>query len=94
MREAPVRAVRQALITEIEFQVQALKQARVELDAWKKLAARPGLPVVYDTNMLNHWRQPGDIRWRDVFKAAGQNVPHTRLVIPLRVIEAYSRTLN
>lgn len=91
MREPADLAVRHALITEIESQVQALKQARVELDAWKELAARPGLPVVYDTNMLNHWRQPGDIRWRDVFKAAGENVPQTRLVIPLRVIDELDR---
>jgi hypothetical protein len=91
MRTTGHRAVRDALITEILFQVQALEQARVELETLKKLAARPGLPVVYDTNMLNHWRQPDNILWRDVFRAAGQNVPHTRLIIPLRVIDELDR---
>jgi hypothetical protein len=91
MRAPALRAERQALITEVAAQVQALKETRVELEAWKRLAARPGLPVVYDTNMLNHWRQPDNIRWREVFKAAGEDVRHTRLVIPLRVIDELDR---
>lgn len=81
------RALNQAFSTEIENQVKALEQARTELEDLKKLVARPGLPVVYDTNMLNHWQQPGDIRWRDVFKAQDEKVPLTRLVVPLRVID-------
>ncbi|MFG2552900.1 PIN domain-containing protein [Streptomyces sp. NPDC048581] len=86
MRRA-LRAENQALVTEIENQVKALEQARNELEALKQLASRPGLPVVYDTNMLNHWSQPGDIRWRDVLKAQGETAPLTRLVVPLRVID-------
>ncbi|MFD3926879.1 PIN domain-containing protein [Streptomyces sp. NPDC058614] len=86
MRRA-LRAENHALATEIENQVKFLEQARIELEALKMLAARPGLPVVYDTNMLNHWQQPGDVLWRDVFKAQGEAVPVTRLVIPLRVID-------
>ncbi|WP_329317982.1 PIN domain-containing protein [Streptomyces sp. NBC_01262] len=85
------RAENQALSTEIENQVRALAQARAELEALKKLAARPGVPVVYDTNMLNHWRQPGDVLWREVFKAQGESVPLTRLVVPLRVIDELDR---
>lgn len=81
------RAENQAITTEIENQVKALEQARAELEGLKKLVARPGLPVVYDTNMLNHWQQPGDILWRDIFKDEGEKVPLTRLVIPLRVID-------
>ncbi|XKK58841.1 PIN domain-containing protein [Streptomyces sp. ARC32] len=81
------RAENQAIATEIENQVKYLEQARSELDELKKLAARPGLPVVYDTNMLNHWSQPGDILWRDIFKAEGETVQDARLVIPLRVID-------
>ncbi|MFF4349999.1 PIN domain-containing protein [Streptomyces sp. NPDC001530] len=81
------RALNQAFSTEIENQVKALEQARTELEDLKKLVARPGLPVVYDTNMLNHWQQPGDIRWRDLFKAQDEKVPLTRLVVPLRVID-------
>jgi uncharacterized protein (UPF0147 family) len=61
-----MRAENQALTTEIDKQVRSLERARSELEALKKLAARPGLPVVHDTNMLNHWHQPGDILWRDV----------------------------
>jgi rRNA-processing protein FCF1 len=90
-RMRALRAENQALATEIENQVKALEQARAELEELKKLAARPGLPVVYDTNMLNHWRQPGDIRWRDVFQAQGEDVLLTRLVIPLRVIDELDR---
>jgi hypothetical protein len=82
-----LRAENQALATEIENQIRALEQPRLELLALKKLAARPGLPVVYDTNMLNHWRQPGDILWRDVFRTQGEDVPLTRLVVPMRVID-------
>ncbi len=86
-----LRAENQALATEIENQVKALEQARAELEELKKLATRPGLPVVYDTNMLNHWRQPGDVLWRDVFKAQGEDILLTRLVIPLRVIDELDR---
>ncbi|MFC5799836.1 PIN domain-containing protein [Streptomyces formicae] len=81
------RARNQALSTEIENQVKALEKARAELEALMKLVARPGLPVVYDTNMLNHWQQPGDILWRDIFKDQGERIPDTRLVVPLRVID-------
>jgi hypothetical protein len=82
-------AENQALATEIENQVKTLEQARAELEELKELAARPGPPVVCDTNMLSHWRQPGDVLWRDVFKAQGDLL--TRLVIPLRVIDELDR---
>lgn len=85
--EQAERVRNHALSTEIENQVKALEQARAEMEELKKLVARQGLPVVYDTNMLNHWHQPGDILWRDVFKAQDEKVPLTRLVIPLRVID-------
>jgi hypothetical protein len=85
------RMEKQALITEIETQIKALEQARGKLEALKELALRPGLPVVCDTNMLNHWQQPGDIRWREVFKAQGENIPLTRLVVPLPVIDELDR---
>jgi PIN domain len=86
-----IRAENQALTAEIEMQLKTLELARVELEALKDLAARPGLPVVYDTNMLNHWRQPGDVRWRELFKAQGEDIPFTRLVVPLRVIDELDR---
>ncbi|WP_431991974.1 PIN domain-containing protein [Streptomyces albogriseolus] len=85
------RAENQALTVEIENQVRAMENARAELEALKNLVARPGLPVVYDTNMLNHWRQPGDILWREVLKAQGEEASQIRLVVPLRVIDELDR---
>jgi len=86
-----VRAKNQALSAEIERQVRALAQARIELEGLKILAGRPGLPVVYDTNMLNHWHQPGDILWHEVLKSSGEEVSFARLVVPLRVIDELDR---
>jgi len=86
-----LRAENQALITEMENQKSALEQAHAQLEVLKRLAARTGLPVVYDTNMLNHWRPPGDVLWREVFKAQGEDVKVTRLVVPLRVIDELDR---
>jgi len=89
---APGRRARNlAVAAEIENQVKALERAKTGFEALKELAARPGLPVVYDTNMLNHWTQPGDIPWRAVFKNLGEDVPHTRLVVPLRVVDELDR---
>ncbi|MFC5188089.1 PIN domain-containing protein [Actinomadura harenae] len=85
------RALNGAFQAEFDNQLKALEAARVELDALKELAARPGLPVVYDTNMLNHWQQPGDIRWREVLKAQGEQATIVRLVVPLRVIDELDR---
>lgn len=87
-----LRVQNQALSTEIEHQIQALERARADFEDLKKLAARPGLPVVYDTHMLNHWQQPGDVRWREFFKISlDQKVPLTRLVVPLAVIDELDR---
>lgn len=82
-----LRFENQALTVEIEAQIRALAAAREQLEALRKLAARPGVPVVYDTNMLNHWRQPDHVVWRDIFKKQGEEVPLTRLVIPLCVLD-------
>lgn len=91
---AQLRAVRipnLALSTELEHQIKALERAETDLKALVKLAARPGLPVVYDTHMLNHWQQPGGVLWRQVFKDLGEDVPLTRLVVPLAVIDELDR---
>lgn len=80
------RAQNQALNTEIDNQVKALDRTRSEFQELKKLTSRPGLPVVYDTNMLNHWRQPSDVVWQEIFKDRGRVVSTVRLVVPLRVI--------
>jgi rRNA-processing protein FCF1 len=85
------RAENQALQAEIRNQLGALERARAELQALKELADRPGLPVVYDTNMLNHWAQPGDIRWREVLRDCQEIATLARLVVPLRVIDELDR---
>lgn len=90
----PFRSIRVANLTltaGIEHQVQMLERAKEELKALVELAARPGLPVVYDTNMLNHWQQPGGVMWRQVFKDQGEDVPLTRLVVPLAVVDELDR---
>jgi PIN domain len=87
----PSRAALQALASEITTQIEALERAETELQALRDLASRPGLPIVYDTNMLNHWRQPGDIRWREFLKGRGEQTTIARLVVPLRVIDELDR---
>lgn len=86
-----LRAMNYTFSAEIENQVQALTQARAELVELKKLAARPGLPIVYDTNMLIHWRQPSEIIWREILKAQGEAGTVARLVVPLRVVDELDR---
>ncbi|MFB7403331.1 PIN domain-containing protein [Streptomyces rubiginosohelvolus] len=81
------RGLNDAIRTELYSQIKALQDARAELDALKQLAERPGLPVIYDTNMLNHFKQPGDIPWVDVLKDQGESTTQARLVVPLRVID-------
>jgi hypothetical protein len=86
-----LRAMNYTFSAEIENQVQALTQARAELVELKKLAARPGLPIVYDTNMLIHWRRPSEISWREVLKDRGEAGAAGRLVVPLRVVDELDR---
>ena len=93
--EQPAWAVRRAntraVQVEIEDQIAALGSVRGEFEALKGLAARPGLPVVYDTNLLNHWHSPDAVLWRDVFRDLGETVKHVRLVVPIRVIDELDR---
>lgn len=86
-----LRAQNQALATEIENQMKAMEQARSDLEALELLTTRPGLPIVYDTNMLNHWQQPDQVRWREVLKGQGEKSPQTRLVVPLHVVDELDR---
>jgi hypothetical protein len=81
------RPLSEALSAEIDDQVTALTLARAELDALKALAARPGLPIVYDTNMLIHWNRPSDIGWKEVLQSNRETVTQARLVVPLRVVD-------
>jgi hypothetical protein len=81
------RPLNEALSAEIDDQVKALALARTEFDALKALAARPGLPIVYDTNMLVHWSRPCDIGWRDVLRDCTETATQARLVVPMRVVD-------
>lgn len=85
------RPLNDALSAEIDVQAKALTLARAELDALKAVAARPGLPIVYDTNMLIHWNRPCDIGWKDVLRASQEPVTQARLVVPLRVVDELDR---
>lgn len=86
-----LRAENYALSTEIRIQLSALQQARRDFEDLKRLANRPGLPIVYDTNMLNHWQQPGGIRWEQVLKHEGLSSGPVRLVVPLQVVDELDR---
>lgn len=86
-----LRAMNYTFSAEIENQLQTLTQARAELVELSKLAARPGLPIVYDTNMLIHWRRPSEINWQEVLKNQGEAGTLARLVVPLRVVDELDR---
>jgi len=81
------RAFNNTVNTELDDQLLVLAQARVELERLKVLACRPGLPVVLDTNMLNHWRRPDDVAWPEVLRNWGETVKLARVVVPLRVVD-------
>ncbi|MFE1841698.1 PIN domain-containing protein [Streptomyces sviceus] len=81
----------EAACTEIRAQAEAVDRAWQELQVLKQLADRIGLPVVYDTNMFNHWSQPGDIPWRRVLKDQGESAKLCRLIVPLTVIDELDR---
>ena len=44
-----------------------------------------------NTDMLNHWVHPGDIRWREILKIQEEDAKLARLVIPLRVVDELDR---
>ncbi|MGW3913105.1 PIN domain-containing protein [Streptomyces sp. NPDC005070] len=81
----------EAASTEIRAQAEAADRAWQELRVLKHLADRIGLPVVYDTNMFNHWSQPGDIPWRRILKDQGESAKLCRLIVPLAVIDELDR---
>ncbi|MET7331052.1 PIN domain-containing protein [Nonomuraea sp. NPDC005650] len=80
-----------AVSREIDTQLKAFEIAKRELDNLKALAARLGVPVVLDTNILVWWAQPGDVDWIDVL--AGQEIEATavRLIVPIVVIDELDR---
>ncbi|WP_327301872.1 PIN domain-containing protein [Streptomyces goshikiensis] len=82
------------LAREVERQIERLQQARQELAVLRAYAERPGTPVVYDTNVLVHWRPPDEIKWTEVLRDQGVRTTQVRLVVPLVVIDELDRQKN
>ncbi|MEU4562364.1 PIN domain-containing protein [Actinoplanes sp. NPDC023936] len=81
------RAHNEAFRREIGNRQRALASAREQLKALSALAARPGLPLVLDTNILNHWRRPAEIDWPKVLRQWDEPADVARIVVPLRVVD-------
>ena len=64
-----------------------LADVRKDFEALTALAARPGLPLVFDTNILNHWRRPAEIDWPKVLRQWGETADVARIIVPLRVVD-------
>ncbi|MER5966882.1 PIN domain-containing protein [Streptomyces sp. NPDC002057] len=75
------------LVREVQQQIFAIKQAQESLKELRLYAERPGVAIVYDTNALNHWPRPDEVKWSEELRAAGLDQKHARLVIPLVVID-------
>jgi rRNA-processing protein FCF1 len=86
LREGP-----RVIQREIRTQLSALENAIVELRKLQELSKYPGIPIVYDTNMLNHWQQPSGIVWPKVLKEVGLKAHPVRLIIPMTVIDELDR---
>jgi hypothetical protein len=91
IHERAARPMNRLLGAEIDHQIRVLEQIRPALEDLKKLASRDGIPIFYDTNMLNHWQQPSDVPWHDILKDEGEDVSSARLVVPRRVIDELDR---
>ena len=85
------RAHNDAFRHEINNRQRALANAREQLKALIALAARPGLPLVFDTNVLIHWRRPAKIGWPEVLREWDEAAGTARIVVPLRVIDELDR---
>jgi rRNA-processing protein FCF1 len=68
-----------------------LERSTTELLGLIELSKHPGIPIVYDTNMLNHWQQPSGIVWPTVLKEAGLKAHPVRLIVPMTVIDELDR---
>ncbi|WP_433294376.1 PIN domain-containing protein [Actinoplanes sp. CA-030573] len=71
----------------IDDAIRELAQARAELNTLKELAARPGLPLVLDTNVFHTWERPDQIDWPAVLRGWNEPDREARLVVPLRVVD-------
>ncbi|WP_420077958.1 PIN domain-containing protein [Streptomyces sp. JL4002] len=79
------------LVRELQQQIEALEHAEEELGRLRSYAERPGTPIVYDTNMLVHWRPPDEVKWTEVLRDEGVRTKEVRLVVPLVVIDELDR---
>ncbi|MFD5512139.1 PIN domain-containing protein [Streptomyces sp. NPDC127051] len=79
------------LVREIQQQIETLELAQQELVHLQAYTKRPGTPVIYDTNMLVHWRPPNEVKWTDVLRDEGVRTREVRLVVPLVVIDELDR---
>ncbi|MFF5146963.1 PIN domain-containing protein [Streptomyces sp. NPDC013157] len=86
LREGP-RVVQR----EVKAQLAAMETVYIQLLKLQALSMHPGMPIVYDTNMLNHWQQPGGIVWPTVLRQCGIKPRLVRLVIPMKVIDELDR---
>ncbi|MFD7828468.1 PIN domain-containing protein [Streptomyces sp. MJM8645] len=90
-RDQPMM-LRWIVLNELNVQIPALAKAREDLDVLKAYTARPGLPLVYDTNMLNHFNHPDAIDWRKAVRhATGKKASAIRLIVPQEVIGELDR---
>ncbi|MER5890608.1 PIN domain-containing protein [Streptomyces sp. NPDC001941] len=75
------------LVREVQRQIHAMVQAQADLAALRCYAERPGMAIVYDTNALNHWPRPDEVKWADILREQDFHGRVARLVIPLVVID-------
>jgi PIN domain len=82
-----IRASNEAYRRVISDVIRELDLARAELDALTKLADRPGLPLILDTNVFHTWQRPDQIDWPAVLRGWTETARTARLVVPLRVVD-------
>ncbi|WP_330335756.1 PIN domain-containing protein (plasmid) [Streptomyces sp. NBC_00536] len=75
------------LVREVRRQIAAIEGAQEQVKQLRLYAERPGVAIVYDTNALNHWSRPDEVKWTEVLRENGLEGKLARLVIPLVVID-------
>ncbi|MFJ6385880.1 PIN domain-containing protein [Kitasatospora sp. NPDC092039] len=79
------------LVLEVKRQIATIEDAQRQLEALRSYVERPGVPIVYDTNMLNHWQQPENIDWKALLVEEGLDGKRVRLLVPLVVVDELDR---
>lgn len=85
------RVTPRLMARELAKQIEDFERLQEELAILRAYADRPGIPVVYDTNMLVHWRPPNEVKWTEVLRSEGVRTREVRLVVPLVVIDELDR---